>query len=90
MSGEMNEKIVETICRGMCAEDGISPDEVVEYRHHRAGINLDEGEPYWTGYIEYAQRALAALEKEGYAIAKVWKPFDLGPRPPRMRSRDTL
>lgn len=59
--------LVEAVARAMC--EARDPDDTTGGPHPQ-GIWLDDGEAYWTGYINAATAALRAIEDAGWKVVK--------------------
>jgi hypothetical protein len=53
-----DQQLAEAMAQAMCLD--VDPDEKCVCRAHPMGVWLDDGEPYWHGFIDAATAALAA------------------------------
>jgi hypothetical protein len=53
--------MIERVERAMCRH--IDPDDTASGRIHPSGLQLDDGEPYWLGYIEQAEAVILAMRE---------------------------
>ncbi len=72
----MSDGMIERVARALCG-DGREADDVTG-GPHPSGIWLEEGEAWWTGYVEQASAAIAAMREPNDAMVRAGSTAETG------------